>query len=57
MPRPAGRSWRVVAGLAFVADRRSVQASWVALRVIRINGSGCSFVDRVFARGELFYDT
>ncbi len=50
MPRRAGKSWRVVAGLAFVADGKSAQAARVVMSAIQMNASGYRFGARAFAR-------
>jgi hypothetical protein len=40
MPRRAGKSWRAVAGLAFVADVKSAQAMRAVVTAIQMNASG-----------------
>jgi hypothetical protein len=52
MPRRAGKSWRVVAGLAFVADAMSAR---VTVFAIQMNASGCCFGARALRAGERFY--
>jgi hypothetical protein len=54
MPRRAGKSWRAMAGLAFVADAKSAQAARFVVTAIQTNASGCCVGARVLRAGERF---
>jgi hypothetical protein len=54
MPRCAGKSWRTVAGLAFVADAKSAQAMRAVGTAIQTNASGCCIGTRALHAGERF---
>jgi hypothetical protein len=54
MPRRAGKSWRAVAGLAFVADAKSAQAMRSVVTAIQTNASRCCIGARALHAGERF---
>jgi hypothetical protein len=54
MPRRAGKSWRAVAGLAFVADAKSAQAARLVVTGIQTNACECCIGARVLHAGERF---